>query len=53
MHKTLLDWLGESNVFDAEGFRYNIGIILANQYGKVFWGKRVKQNAWQFPQAYK
>ncbi len=37
-------------MFDARGYRYNIGIILAGPHGKVFWGKRVGQNAWQFPQ---
>lgn len=37
-------------MFDSKGFRYNIGVILSNQKGKVFWGKRVGQNAWQFPQ---
>ncbi len=37
-------------LIDAEGFRFNVGIILTNAQGKVFWGRRVGQNAWQFPQ---
>jgi putative (di)nucleoside polyphosphate hydrolase len=37
-------------VLDKEGFRPNVGIILANQRNEVFWGKRVNQHAWQFPQ---
>jgi putative (di)nucleoside polyphosphate hydrolase len=37
-------------VLDKEGFRPNVGIILANQRNEVFWGKRVHQHAWQFPQ---
>jgi putative (di)nucleoside polyphosphate hydrolase len=37
-------------MIDAEGFRANVGIILVNNAGQVFWGRRVGQNAWQFPQ---
>jgi putative (di)nucleoside polyphosphate hydrolase len=35
---------------DAQGFRANVGIVLMNNDGHVFWGKRANQNAWQFPQ---
>lgn len=35
---------------DAEGFRPNVGIILANAAGKLAWAKRIGMNAWQFPQ---
>jgi len=37
-------------VIDQEGFRANVGIILCNCDGKVFWGKRLGQDSWQFPQ---
>ncbi len=37
-------------MIDTEGFRPNVGIILANPAGQVLWAKRVHQNAWQFPQ---
>jgi putative (di)nucleoside polyphosphate hydrolase len=37
-------------MLDKEGYRPNVGIILANQRNEVFWGKRVCQHAWQFPQ---
>ena len=37
-------------MLDKEGYRPNVGIILANQRNEVFWGKRVNQHAWQFPQ---
>jgi putative (di)nucleoside polyphosphate hydrolase len=37
-------------VIDSSGFRHNVGIILANQRGQVFWAKRVGRDAWQFPQ---
>lgn len=40
----------DQNVFDAAGYRYNVGIVIVNQEGKVFLGKRCGQNAWQFPQ---
>src|SRR5438477_1714227 len=41
---------GERPMLDKEGYRPNVGIILANQRNEVFWGKRVHQHAWQFPQ---
>ena len=37
-------------MIDDEGFRANVGIILCNCDGKVFWGKRFGQESWQFPQ---
>ena len=35
---------------DREGYRPNVGIILINKENKVFWGKRVREQSWQFPQ---
>lgn len=37
-------------MIDANGFRLNVGIILANHAGQIFWAKRVGRDAWQFPQ---
>lgn len=37
-------------VIDRAGYRLNVGIILANSSGRVFWGKRQGHDAWQFPQ---
>jgi putative (di)nucleoside polyphosphate hydrolase len=37
-------------VIDEEGFRSNVGIILANEHNQLFWAQRIGQNAWQFPQ---
>jgi putative (di)nucleoside polyphosphate hydrolase len=37
-------------VIDAKGYRANVGIILSNDDGKVFWARRCGQDAWQFPQ---
>jgi len=37
-------------MLDREGFRPNVGIILCNAKNKVFWGKRIREHAWQFPQ---
>ncbi len=37
-------------MIDSHGFRANVGIILCNDQGNVFWGKRLGQDAWQFPQ---
>lgn len=38
-------------MIDADGFRANVGIIIADGSGQVFWGQRVQNNdSWQFPQ---
>jgi putative (di)nucleoside polyphosphate hydrolase len=37
-------------MLDREGFRPNVGIILINGQNEVWWGKRVKEHSWQFPQ---
>ena len=37
-------------MIDPDGFRPNVGIILTNNERRLFWGRRVGQNAWQFPQ---
>ncbi len=37
-------------MIDTEGFRANVGIMLANTQGEVLWARRVGQDAWQFPQ---
>lgn len=37
-------------MIDSDGFRPNVGIILANPQGEVLWARRIGQDAWQFPQ---
>lgn len=37
-------------MIDSDGFRPNVGIILANEVGQVMWARRINQDAWQFPQ---
>lgn len=37
-------------MLDRDGFRPNVGIILCNDDNKVFWGKRIREHSWQFPQ---
>jgi len=38
-------------VIDSEGFRANVGIMLANDQGQLLWARRVGgRDAWQFPQ---
>jgi putative (di)nucleoside polyphosphate hydrolase len=37
-------------MLDREGYRANVGIVLLNRHNEVFWGKRVGQHSWQFPQ---
>ncbi len=37
-------------MLDREGYRPNVGIILVNGRNEVFWGKRIREHSWQFPQ---
>lgn len=38
-------------MIDPDGFRPNVGIILANDAGQLLWARRIGgRNAWQFPQ---
>lgn len=37
-------------MLDREGFRPNVGIIMLNANNEVWWGKRVREHSWQFPQ---
>ncbi|WP_027470051.1 RNA pyrophosphohydrolase [Deefgea rivuli] len=37
-------------MLDRDGYRPNVGIIIINQQNQVFWGKRVREHSWQFPQ---
>lgn len=38
-------------MIDADGFRPNVGIMVANDRGQLLWARRVGgRNAWQFPQ---
>ena len=43
--------VGNLPVLDKDGYRFNVGIVLVNAHGQVFWARRVGGNdAWQFPQ---
>lgn len=37
-------------VIDAEGYRANVGIVIINGRGQVFWARRFGQHSWQYPQ---
>lgn len=38
-------------MIDKDGYRPNVGIVLANDQGQVLWARRVGgRDAWQFPQ---
>ena len=38
------------SVIDSQGYRANVGIILSNAGGRLFWARRAGKNGWQFPQ---
>lgn len=42
--------VSSGGVIDAQGYRANVGIILVNGDGRLFWGRRVGRAGWQFPQ---
>jgi len=37
-------------LIDEQGYRPNVGIILANDRGEILWARRRGQSSWQFPQ---
>lgn len=37
-------------VIDPDGYRPNVGIILLQGDGRLFWARRVNHDGWQFPQ---
>jgi len=38
-------------MIDSDGYRPNVGIVVANRFGQVLWARRVGgHDAWQFPQ---
>ncbi len=37
-------------MIDKDGFRANVGIVITNDLGKLFWARRIGMDAWQFPQ---
>ena len=39
------DWM-----IDVDGYRLNVGIVLLNADGRLFWARRVNRDGWQFPQ---
>ena len=40
-----------TGIIDENGYRMNVGIVLASPEGRVFWGRRLgNRDAWQFPQ---
>lgn len=37
-------------MLDKDGFRPNVAIVITNHKNQVFWGKRIREHSWQFPQ---
>lgn len=37
-------------IFANDGYRPNVGIIICNKDGQVFWARRINNDGWQFPQ---
>lgn len=40
----------KQDLIDAEGYRLNVGIVICNDHGQVFWARRAGMRSWQFPQ---
>lgn len=41
---------GVGSMIDPDGFRPNVGIVLMQASGQVFWARRLNRDGWQFPQ---
>jgi len=39
-----------ADFIDPDGYRPNVGIVLLNGDGQLFWARRVRRDGWQFPQ---
>jgi len=50
MERYLTTGQTSSQVIDSDGYRPNVGIILTNSDGQLLWARRIRQDAWQFPQ---
>ena len=37
-------------IFANDGYRPNVGIVICNSTGQVFWARRINRDGWQFPQ---
>jgi len=37
-------------MLDRDGYRPNVAIVIVNPKNQVFWGKRIREHSWQFPQ---
>src|SRR4051795_1408385 len=37
-------------MLDRDGYRPNVAIVVVNAKNQVFWGKRIREHSWQFPQ---
>ena len=37
-------------MIDVDGYRPNVGIVLLNGDGRLFWARRINRDGWQFPQ---
>ena len=37
-------------IFADDGYRPNVGIVICNRNGQVFWARRINRDGWQFPQ---
>jgi putative (di)nucleoside polyphosphate hydrolase len=46
----MFDFTSIEPIFSDDGYRPNVGIVLSNGAGKVFWARRSKHDGWQFPQ---
>src|SRR4029079_5811040 len=39
-----------ATMLDRDGYRPNVAIVIVNGRNQVFWGKRIREHSWQFPQ---
>lgn len=45
-----MQYIGEKQQIDKDGYRKNVGIIVCNSRQEVLWARRTRYDGWQFPQ---
>lgn len=49
-NQVTIEILSGAPLIDADGYRANVGIVIINDRGQVFWARRFGQHSWQYPQ---
>ena len=45
-----MQYNGQKQQIDKQGYRKNVGVIVCNNQHQVLWARRIRHDGWQFPQ---